>query len=112
MKEKLKSLPLKTRVAITTTFLALTAPGVPMIAYCDGNPAAIVKGICDVIVKIFPYVGAFFIISGVFKMIMAYRQDNPEAIAGAAKDIVIGAVFVVFKVFVWDAISGLIFGSI
>ena len=108
MKEKMKSFTLKTKVAAMTTFLALTAPIPSMIVFCDG-PGSIVKGICDVIVKIFPYVGAFFIISGVFKMIMAYRQDNPEAIAGAAKDIVIGAVFVVFKVFVWDAISSLIF---
>ena len=73
------------------------------------DPGTVVKAACDVVVKMFPFIGAFFVVAGVFKLILAYRNDQPEAQAGAAKDIVIGAVFIVFKTFVWDAISGVIF---
>lgn len=68
----------------------------------------IVKTVLDQIILIFPLVGAFFIISGFFKLVMAYRSDNPEGQSGAAKDIVVGAVFVTFAIF-WGPISDVIF---
>lgn len=89
---------------------AAACAGVPLPGLAAGSdPATVVKAVIDVVVKIFPYVGAFFVVSGVFKLILAYRNDQPEAQAGAAKDVVIGAVFIVFAVFVWEPISAVVF---
>lgn len=97
------------KVKLASAYVTMATAAVlasPMAAYAaDSDPKNIVTKILDVVVKIFPFVGAFFIIAGVFKLIMAYRNDQPEAQAGAARDIVIGAVFVVFRVFVWNFIS-------
>lgn len=65
----------------------------------------IVQVAIERVVSVFPWVGAFFVASGVFKLIMAYRGENPEAQTGAAKDIVIGAVLIIFRAFVWDFIA-------
>lgn len=86
---------------------AMIATTLPTIAHAGNDPESIVDGILGVVVNIFPFIGAFFIVAGVFKLIMAYRNDNPEGQTGAAKDIVIGAVFVAFRVFVWNAIKDL-----
>lgn len=115
----LKNLGVKAQYLATSLALAMATTKVPVFA--SGNttnigkgmgddPGELVKGAIEVVVKMFPYVGAFFIVSGLFKLFLAYRNDQPEAQAGAAKDIVIGAVFVVFAVFAWDPLSKLIFG--
>ena len=96
-----------TAVAASAALLC-TAPAQ---VFAGEGPGAIVKAACDVIVKMFPYIGSFFILAGVFKLILAYRNDQPEAQASAAKDIVIGAVFVVFATFVWPSFSGIIFAA-
>jgi len=70
----------------------------------------IVRTAIDTIVQIFPWVGAFFVVSGAFKLVMAYRGENPEAQTAAAKDIVIGAVLIIFKAFIWDIIAKAIWG--
>ena len=72
------------------------------------NAKALVKAAIGVVVDIFPLIGGFFVVSGGFKLVMAYRGDNPEAQTGAAKDIVIGAVLIAFKVFVWNALKAYI----
>ncbi len=97
----------KVKIVASTALLstAMVNSGV----VCASDPGAVVKAAIGVVVDMFPFVGAFFVVAGVFKLIMAYRNDQPEAQAGAAKDIVIGAVFIVFKVFVWGAIEPVIF---
>ena len=74
------------------------------------SPKTLVLTIIGTIVKIFPFVGAFFVVSGVFKLVMAYRNDQPEAQSAAAKDIVIGAVFIVFALFIWSPINSAMSG--
>jgi len=86
----------------------VAASTAPVLSYAEG-PEALVKKVIEVVVKMFPFIGAFFVVSGVFKLILAYRNDQPEAQAGAAKDIVIGAVFIVFATFIWEPISGALF---
>lgn len=99
----------KAKIMATTAMLSTAVVNNGMVSAAGGDPSSVVKAAIDVVVKMFPYVGAFFVVAGVFKLIMAYRNDQPEAQAGAAKDIVIGAVFIVFKVFVWTAIEPTIF---
>lgn len=114
----LKNLGVKVQYLATSLALAMATTKVPVFA--SGNetsigkglgddPSTLVKEVINIVVKMFPYVGAFFIVAGLFKLFLAYRNDQPEAQAGAAKDIVIGAVFVVFAVFAWDPISNLLF---
>jgi len=70
----------------------------------------IIKSICDIIAtKIFPLVGGVIALIGVFKLIMAIRNDQPEAQASSARDIVIGAVMVAFGVIFWNPISSALF---
>ena len=109
LKNCLTNVKNKAELIASSTALAMATLPTAVMASGGGSPATIVKAACDMVVKIFPFVGAFFVISGVFKLIMAYRNDQPEAQAGAAKDIVIGAVFIVFNGFVWPSFSGIIF---
>lgn len=73
-----------------------------------GDAQGLVWTIADIIVMIFPWIGIFFILSGAIKMFLAYRNDQPEAQAAAAKDIVIGVVFVAFRVVFWPMIKAAI----
>jgi hypothetical protein len=95
-------------VAQARTALALAAAASvmgPTVLAAGSDPKTLIQTIIGTIVKIFPFVGAFFVVSGVFKLVMAYRNDQPEAQSAAAKDIVIGAVFIVFALFIWQPIN-------
>lgn len=92
----------RAKLAGLTTTIAL---GMPMIVQAAPTSAGEgVKQILNVIAGVFPFIGAFFLVAGAFKLVMAYRNDQPEAQAGAAKDIVIGLVFILFKTLFWDAV--------
>lgn len=105
------------RVCLAVSSCALIFANSQIAAYADGGRQGsddikqIVNACIEIVVDIFPFVGAFFVIAGVFKLILAYRNDQPEAQAGAAKDIVIGAVFIAFKLFVWGSLSDFIVGK-
>lgn len=108
IKEKVSTMVGRAKAEITALSLALaTAP--TMVNAAPSDPGTVVKAAISVVVKIFPFVGAFFVVAGIFKLILAYRNDQPEAQAGAAKDIVIGAVFIVFSTFVWPTMEAVIF---
>lgn len=91
--------------------LAFAVAMLPAVASATNAQATnLVFMIVDKVVSIFPLVGIFFIAAGFFKLIMAYREDNPQGQSSAAKDIVIGAVFIVFRVGFWvfdDVIRGM-----
>ena len=55
--------------------------------------------------KLFPAVGIVLALVGGFKLFMAFRNDQPDAYSGAAKDIVIGVVLATFATVVWPVIS-------
>lgn len=104
MKEKTQKLAQKMNLAKAKMgiLLATAMTATPTIAQATNAGAkGLIFTIVDKVVSIFPFVGVFFIVSGAFKLVMAYRNDQPEAQTGAAKDIVIGVVFVAFKVMFW-----------
>lgn len=106
---KVDSVKKKASLAAFTTGVALEATGIPVFAAggsADANGS--VLEIADMLINIFPLIGVFFVIAGAFKLFMAYRGNNPEDQSGAAKDIVIGAVFIAFRVFAWPAIKSVI----
>lgn len=104
------------KLGLAVSSCALVLANSQIATYADGGRngssdiKAIVNACIEIVVDIFPFVGAFFVVSGVFKLVLAYRNDQPEAQAGAAKDIVIGAVCIAFKLFVWGSLSNLIIG--
>ena len=107
----MKSIVTKVENKATLTAAATaTALATPMIASAGGTATAAtqakdkVVGIVEIVVDIFPLIGLFFVVAGGFKLVMAYRNDQPEAQTSAAKDIVIGVVLVLFRVFAWPAI--------
>ncbi len=79
--------------------MAAAASGCFMLpeAQATGQAGALMKQIVNIVGgKIFPLVGGVLALLGVFKLVMAIRNDQPEAQASAARDIVIGAVMVAF----------------
>lgn len=115
MKNKISNVTnsLKAKWAMLSAMVATT---LPQVASANTTPAGgsdqpenVVQAVIEVVVNIFPLIGAFFVVAGVFKLIMAYRNDQPEAQTAAAKDIVIGAIFIVFRVFAWEPVSNVIF---
>ena len=106
---KVDSVKKKASLAAFTTGVALEATGIPVFAAGGSTDAnGSVLELADMLINIFPLIGVFFVIAGAFKLFMAYRGNNPEDQSGAAKDIVIGAVFIAFRVFAWPAIKSVI----
>ena len=69
------------------------------------DPKEVVVSIMDTLVDLFPAIGIVIAAIGAFKLFMAFRNDQPDAYSGAAKDIVVGVVLVIFKTFVWNALK-------
>lgn len=73
------------------------------------NGVSMVETITNTIAGVFPWIGAFFILMGAFKVFLAFRNDQPESMTGAVKDIIVGVIFVAFKAFIWTSLSNMIF---
>ena len=115
MREKMKLLCNKMQAKTIAASTAMMA-ALPAIALAetgdlksggDGGAKDKVTAVLDMVVNIFPLIGGFFIVAGGFKLIMAYRNDQPEAQTAAAKDLVIGIIFVLFRVFAWPTLKGI-----
>lgn len=73
------------------------------------NAQNIVGTVADAIAGVLPFIGVFFLLAGAVKTVNGFRNDNnPEAIASGAKDLVIGAVLVAFRAFLWTPIKSAI----
>jgi hypothetical protein len=70
----------------------------------------IVKQLIDVATWLFVFMGAFYLLPGLFKLINSLRNNQPEETSSAAKDVAIGIVLLMFKV-IWSGVSGKIFGT-
>lgn len=106
MKEKTSKLMQKMHLAKAKLgiLVATAMTATPTMVHADATKADaenLIFDIVDKVVDIFPFIGVFFVVAGGFKLVMAYRNDQPEAQASAAKDIVIGVVFVAFKLMFW-----------
>lgn len=105
MKEKTSKLMRKMHLAKAKLGIlaaaAMTATPTMVHAATKAEAENLIFDIVDKVVDIFPFIGVFFVVAGGFKLIMAYRNDQPEAQSSAAKDIVIGVVFIAFKVLFW-----------
>lgn len=105
---KLSSAKAKAYVAASSAAMAVANPSVHAGISTQGEGQGAILKIAEIVVNIFPWVGIFFVVAGVFKLVLAYRNDQPEAQTSAAKDIVIGVVLIIFRVLAWPAISGLL----
>lgn len=121
--EKLKNVGIKARALACSGILAAQA------AVISGNVKAddysvvngiktcesgggLVKTILDIVINIFVLMGAFFLVSGIYKLVMAYKDNQPEQQNAAVRDIVMGVILIVFRVFLWKPISGAIFNGV
>ncbi len=109
MKEKIKQFVNELRLNISTRMLLMAAGasgsafGLMGVARAD-DPKEVIVRIADVLVKLFPPVGIILILFGGFKIVMAVRNDQPEAIKTAVMDVVVGVVLLVFDTFLWPEI--------
>lgn len=94
----------RTELAVAGVAASMMTNGV----YASNEGKDKIIDIADLIVDIFPWIGVFFVIAGALKLFLAYRNDQPEAQTGAAKDIVIGVVLIIFRAFAWPTIQGLL----
>lgn len=101
----------KNRVAIAITMASFAVMTSPAYAVTVNSQEATNKAedLADVLTYIFPLMGAFFALSGVIKWVMAFRSEQPEQQASAVKEIIIGVVCIVFRVFLWAPIKTVIF---
>ena len=81
-----------------------------IITYADGGDGGgKVTAVLSNIMGIFPWIGIIFAFVGGFKLLMAFRNDqNPEGIAGGAKDLVIGVALILFKTLIGNTLIGLL----
>lgn len=92
---------------IMTALVASTAIAtVPVFAANEATSKVI--SLMGVIIDLFPAIGIVIAGVGAFKLFMAFRNDQPDAYSGAAKDIVIGIVLILFKTLVWPTLTGLV----
>lgn len=68
------------------------------------------RSLADILTYIFPLMGAFFVLSGAVKWVMAFRSEQPEQQAAAVKELIIGLVCIVFRAFLWNPIASVVFG--
>ena len=85
-----------------------TAATCPIATYAADTATGKVLTLLGVIIDVFPAIGIVLALVGAFKLFMAFRNDQPDAYSGAAKDIVIGIILIVFKTVVWPTLSGLV----
>ena len=66
--------------------------------------------IADALINVFPAIGIFLVLFGGFKLLMALRNDQPEAVKGAATDLAIGVALLIFKTLLWEPLKAAING--
>lgn len=85
------------------------SPATAMIAKAatntESNTTNAVLTILGTLITVMAFIGVAFMVMGAVKWISAYREQNPEGQATAAKDLGVGAVMLVFKVVLWSSIE-------
>ena len=107
---------LKNKVSNEATDLKLRASNAVLLAGVGLGPLAsinvfaeekdqsknIVTDVLGTIVGLFPLIGIFLIVAGAVRLLLAYRNNQPDEFSGAGKDIIIGAAFIAFKLLFWN----------
>lgn len=102
----------RAKLIVTSAILTM-----PTNVYANGAAAAgggkdqalnLMINLLGQIIGLFPAIGIVIAAIGAFKLFMAFRNDQPDAYSGAAKDIVIGIVLIIFDTFIWPTIQGLV----
>ena len=97
--QKVKELYTRVKLEI---WMALATGTALQPTYAATDPNAMIKGIIEQIMALFPAIGVVIALVGAFKLYMAFRNDQPDSYSNAIKDIVIGALLIVFKATIWD----------
>ncbi len=105
--EKVNIAKQRAQLALMTA-VALGTP-VPVLAATGGtDPNTTLRGVLDLVTLVFPLIGAPLALAGAFKLFMAYRNNQPEEMSSATKDLAIGIVMIVFRVLIWPSLANLI----
>lgn len=117
LKEKIAGRMLFLKLLISTQIMMMPVTAAYAAGEGDTNKSGgnevmnVIVKLIDIFIDFFPAIGIVIVVVGVYKLFMAFRNDQPDAYSGAAKDIAIGVVMIVFKVFVWNSISATLIGS-
>jgi hypothetical protein len=93
-----------------SVFAAGSTPG-----SASSSESSAVSGILDLVGSVLIVtilIGIPLIAAGAFKLVMAYRSNQPDEMSSAAKDIAIGVALIIFRAVIWpglkDAISTIV----
>lgn len=92
LKNKIMSKKMEFKVAATTAMASMMA--MPTVSADAGKGTMI--GIINTILPYIGIIGIPIVVVGAFKLVMAFRNDQGDAVPGAAKDIAIGIVLIGF----------------
>lgn len=92
---------LKNKVMKTKAEAIAVADGIAMGILAPQVSAAMegmdkMKPLIEEILKYIPIIGVPIVVVGAFKLVMAFRNDQGDAVPGAAKDIAIGIILCLF----------------
>ena len=114
---KVKDAGIKARALVCSGILAIQTGLMNAVILNAGDPGEvenskatdILQTIAGVIVNAIALMGGIFVLIGAYKIIMAFKDNQPEQQATGIREVVIGAILISFRLFVWNSIKGVIF---
>ena len=89
----------KNRAMICTLMFMLMM--LPMATFCtDANVSKVLSGVVNIIFTVARYVGIVLGISGIFQLILAYKDDNADGQSRAVRLVVVALVLIGLKTLV------------
>lgn len=72
----------------------------PMATFCAPTTDSVLKGVLDIIFEVAKYVGIVLAVSGIFQLILAYKDDNADGQSRAVRLVVVALVLLGLKTLV------------
>ena len=124
---KVKGFGIKARALVCSGILAaqtglmntltLSAFGTTTDNWSNGNSinenadaVVIIKKVIGIFLSLVAVAGGVFAVVGLYKFIMSFKNDQPEAQASAVKEIIVGVALIAFRL-LWNVLGNVIFGK-
>ncbi|MGN0710254.1 MAG: hypothetical protein ACI4LO_00735 [Anaerovoracaceae bacterium] len=78
----------------------------PVMTFCAPTTDQVMKGVINIIFEVAKYVGIVLAVSGIFQLILAYKDDNADGQSRAVRLVVVALVLLGLKTLV--QLTGLI----
>ncbi|MGN0671728.1 MAG: hypothetical protein ACI4KE_03770 [Anaerovoracaceae bacterium] len=72
----------------------------PVLTFCVPSTDQVMKGVINIIFEVAKYVGIVLAVSGIFQLILAYKDDNADGQSRAVRLVVVALVLLGLKTLV------------